>query len=118
LKQLWIIVIIAFLLSANICQAETFRWPDWNDDKWNSQSGTGIISKYDKTEHFVVAGAIALYDWKVALVASVGWEIKDALVPYEKYGWIGGEGFSVKDLLADCIGIVVVVCLKGVVITF
>jgi uncharacterized protein YfiM (DUF2279 family) len=33
------------------------------------------------------------------------WEIKDAIVPYEKHGWWGGEGFSWKDLVANVIGI-------------
>ena len=118
MKRWWIIFSIVLLLSANICQAGSFRWLDWDKDKWNSQNGSRIISKYDKIEHALGFGAIALYDWRVALVASVVWEIKDALVPWEKYGCIGGEGFSNKDLLADCIGIVLIVCLKGFVLKF
>lgn len=100
-------ILVILFLSAKICQAETFRWLDWDQDKWNSTDGTGIISKYDKIEHAVGFGAIALYDWKIALISSVAWEVKDAFVPYEKYGKLGGDGFSTKDLLADIAGIIV-----------
>lgn len=33
------------------------------------------------------------------------WEIKDAIFPYERFGFLGGDGFSYKDLTADIIGI-------------
>ena len=34
------------------------------------------------------------------------WECKDALIPWERAGFIGGEGFSCNDILMDVSGIV------------
>jgi len=31
-------------------------------------------------------------------------EIKDAILPWEKVGWIGGDGFSYKDLVWSLVG--------------
>jgi len=39
------------------------------------------------------------------LTAGVLWEVKDGFVPYEKYGFWGGEGFSAKDVVAGAVGI-------------
>jgi hypothetical protein len=33
------------------------------------------------------------------------WEIKDGFLPWEKYGWIGGDGFSWRDGLAGTIAV-------------
>jgi len=47
--------------------------------------------------------------WKADLMAlGVGlvWEVKDGLVPYEKAGILGGEGFSTNDLIMDASGII------------
>lgn len=48
--------------------------------------------------------------WYQADLISFGlgltWEFKDGLMPYEKHGWIGGEGFSKNDLFCDLTGIV------------
>lgn len=35
------------------------------------------------------------------------WEVKDALVPYEEYGKIGGDGFSHKDLVWSLAGVTI-----------
>jgi len=40
-----------------------------------------------------------------ALLAGVSWEIKDGLLPYEKYGYFGGDGFSRNDIICDLAGI-------------
>jgi len=34
------------------------------------------------------------------------WEVKDGFLPWEKYGWIGGDGFSWRDGLAGSIAVV------------
>jgi hypothetical protein len=33
------------------------------------------------------------------------WEVKDGFLPWEKYGWIGGDGFSWRDGLAGSIAV-------------
>jgi hypothetical protein len=46
--------------------------------------------------------------WQADLLTlSIGaaWELKDAIMPYEHFGIIGGEGFSRNDLLCDFYGV-------------
>jgi len=82
-------------------------------DKWNSTDG--LILKYDKLEHAL--GTSMLYislkcygfntenATRICIIGSIWWEIKDAILPYEEYGLIGGDGFSVKDLCFNFIGL-------------
>jgi len=39
------------------------------------------------------------------------WEIKDGFLPSSKYGFIGGDGFSYKDFIADLTGIFLAIIL-------
>lgn len=41
----------------------------------------------------------------ITTILGLLWEIKDAIFPYERYGFLGGDGFSYKDLTANIIGI-------------
>ena len=77
------------------------------NDKWLSTQG--LILKYDKLEHLLFFGALTLLGdnwWMYATALNFGNEVKDVLLPWQKYGWIGGNGFSVKDFLAGCVGTV------------
>ncbi len=85
-------------------------------DNWDSRQGS--IIPYDKLEHLVVwfliyLGLYLVSDYQTAFAGAIAsgilWEMKDAVVPWEKYGWIGGDGFSVKDLIADIAGILLAV---------
>jgi hypothetical protein len=106
------ILVLATLLFVVSAHAQ-WRTVPFNKDKWTSQNGAVI--QYDKLEHFV--GSFVLnasiehyvsqkHGWKYSIALGFVWEIKDALVPYEKYGKLGGEGFSSKDMLADIGGVV------------
>lgn len=97
----------------------SWQWR-WAQDHWLSKGGT--ILPYDKLEHFLVYFLAAfLLSFKlaketvIALLCAIGllWEIKDALMPYEKYGWWGGEGFSWKDTAANLVGIVLGLALQA-----
>ncbi|MGH7595552.1 MAG: hypothetical protein ACREOI_04330 [bacterium] len=97
----------------------SWQWR-WAQDRWLSKGGT--ILPYDKLEHFLVYFLAAfLLSCKlaektvIALLFAIGllWEIKDALMPYEKYGWWGGEGFSWKDLAANIVGIALGLALRS-----
>lgn len=91
----------------------------WAKDKWTSQEHTWDIFGYsllshDKIAHFLggwlLFPLLAKYVGILTAIAiSLGfwwlWEVKDALVPYEKVGWLGGDGFSWKDGLAATLGI-------------
>ena len=64
--------------------------------------GTGLLSQgiqyTTKTEW-----------WKADLTAiglGVVWEVKDAYVPWEKYGKLGGDGFSWVDIRTNIAGVV------------
>ncbi len=96
-----------------------YRWVSWNRDRWLSRQGS--ILPYDKAEHAIASAILTLIAiifmplaMACLLVLFIGslWEWKDAYMPYEKYGWFGGEGFSWKDLIADGIGVSSVFILK------
>lgn len=93
----------------------SYRWVPWSRDKWLSTSGA--ILHYDKLEHLLIS-AILTYvatlfmpiAFACILTLFIGylWEVKDGYMPYEIYGWWGGEGFSWKDLIADSVGIAII----------
>ncbi len=107
----------------------------WAKDKWTSREDMMVrvfghsLASHDKVCHFM-GGWMAyslLYVLTGSLVLSTIiaaafwwlWEVKDALVPYETVGWLGGDGFSWKDGVAATVGIgcsIVVVALCGNII--
>lgn len=68
----------------------------------------------DKLAHFISYGAVSLVIYGLThsyilafcltLVLNILYEIKDGLFRYEKWGHLGGDGFSWKDLVAGIIG--------------
>jgi uncharacterized protein YfiM (DUF2279 family) len=101
--------IIAFLLFSCALNAG----PRVADSPFTSMNGHFI--KYDKAEH--CAGSFMLHsglvgigvDNKKAMIlslsAGLAWELKDSVIPYEKYGAFGGEGFCWRDFTADAVGV-------------
>ncbi len=82
-----------------------FRVADSHKDKWARDDKIAhLFGNYfaiDLSRQFMSdQEAIPLL-----LVAGVLWEVKDGFVPYEKYGFWGGEGFSTKDVVAGAVGI-------------
>lgn len=86
-----------------------FKFLPWNKDEWLSTQGT--ILKYDKLEHLILAvlGVIVfVYIFNLELYLSLAltlllgiiWEIRDGLIK-------NGQGFSIKDLIADFAGILI-----------
>jgi len=95
---------LMLLVLVTTTQAQ-WRTVPFNKDKW--MSNNGALLKYDKAEHFTGSLIINIaIDWKYAIALGFLWECKDAVMPYEKYGAIGGEGFSYKDLIADIAGVI------------
>ncbi|MDQ7052701.1 MAG: hypothetical protein Q9P14_07365 [candidate division KSB1 bacterium] len=95
----------------------------WARDSWLSRGG--LILTYDKLEHFLTylsltsIGTLLQFDKTIPALILIGilWEIKDALLPYEKAGFWGGDGFSWKDLLANFAGIALgFIWLQGVLL--
>lgn len=86
---------------------------------WDSfLTQNGMIIRYDKLEHAVLF-AVAVYNaskyfgWHL-VKQNIVWftlgllnELKDALLSYQEWGWIGGEGFSVPDVIANAIGLAI-----------
>lgn len=111
-----------------------WRWAkDGFDSRETSIFKTSILS-YDKVQHlfFSMIFTIILYlvgtfffephiVWSpmgsplTIFLLGILWEVKDALLPYEKVGFWGGDGFSFKDLAADavgcCIGLLIILIL-------
>lgn len=101
----FLIVLVGFLI--NNCHAQEWRWSDqkfMDAPEQNIQHlGAGLIS-------FTLDNTTNLKWWQsdlIALSAGVAWEIKDGLIPYEKYGYWGGEGFSIMDIGIDITGIAI-----------
>lgn len=84
----------------------------WARDSFFKPSG-GL--RRDKIEHFAgsacLVSILRVYEVdekpSVSSVVSAGflWEVKDAVVPWERFGFWGGDGFSWRDLAADGLGI-------------
>ena len=80
----------------------------WSKDKW--------IGK-DKWEHLIGFGILSLITglWTTIILA-VAWEVKDGLMKWEDFGWIGGDGFSYKDIIWSVVGILIVQIIKGALV--
>jgi len=101
--------IIIMLLLATPLTAQ-WRWSNPKTDSWTS---------YDKAGHgcgssLLYCGCRTVTSPGKAFWASNGLglvkEIKDALVPCEKYGKWGGEGFSYKDMAYNFAGNLLMYC--------
>ena len=86
-----------------------FKFLPWDKDDWFSTQGT--ILKFDKLEHLLLAilGVLILvYFLKVGIFLSLAlifllgilWEIRDGIIKK-------GQGFSIMDLIADFVGVMV-----------
>ena len=44
--------------------------------------------------------------WAIGINAIIAWswEVKDGYIPYEKFPWLGGDGFDYKDGLMTSVG--------------
>ena len=93
----------------------TAQWRTANDT-WDSRSGA--IIKSDKLEHAVFFASTNLtldllfpskqkHNWKYTLLIGVANEVKDALLPWERYGGKGGDGWSWKDTVFNILGVAV-----------
>ena len=104
------IIIILLLFATNI-HAGFFA-----DDNFNLTEKNGGLVMNDKVEHGLFFGftykllRIDGQSRKDSFFISMGIgilnEVKDWALPYQKYGWIGGDGFSWRDILANLVGIV------------
>ncbi|MDM7926723.1 MAG: hypothetical protein QUS35_11970 [bacterium] len=84
----------------------------WARDSFFKPSGR---LRKDKIEHFAASACLysilRVYEAEegpsASAVFSTGvlWEGKDAVVPWERFGFWGGDGFSWRDLAADGLGI-------------
>lgn len=81
-----------------------WRWSPPEDDRW---------LRSDKLAHLLgglvwvlLLGAL----WRPWAAFWTGlafwwlWEVKDAFLPWERWGWIGAEGFSWRDGVAATVG--------------
>ncbi|MFA5176640.1 MAG: hypothetical protein WC440_00645 [Candidatus Omnitrophota bacterium] len=86
---------------------EYFQWR-WSDQKvldMPDASGLHLIGSGYMAGSFDNTGKW----WKsdlTALAIGVAWEVKDGLIPYERAGILGGEGFSWGDIQMNLTGIV------------
>ena len=101
---MWYRIIMVLLMVITIGYPHEWRWAD-----------DSMEMTFDKEAH--LAGSFGLYymfkykgfsDWESVLyTVTLGLtkETFDALIPWEKYGKIGGDGFSKYDLYYDIAGI-------------
>ena len=110
-----LILLLLILLVNNIAQAVDQGWRHsylaknnksfFAQDKWLA---------WDKFEHFLAGfgGAYLLKRFQMKdneimitiVTTETFWEIKDYFMDWKKYGWIGGDKFSWKDLIATVAG--------------
>jgi hypothetical protein len=102
LKTALFVYVLLFCWNDGIAQ---FRVADPHKDKWaRDDKAAHLFGNYfaiDLTRQWMSDKAAI----PLLLTAGVLWEVKDGFVPYEKYGFWGGEGFSTKDVVAGAVGI-------------
>jgi len=96
-------------------QTKPYTGPAWRWARDSFVKPAGGIRK-DKWEHFFASAGLytglrlfgARENQSIIATGSTGlfWEVKDALVPWETYGFWGGDGFSWRDIVADIYGII------------
>jgi hypothetical protein len=74
-----------------------------------------MVIQHDKLQHFAASAVLymglrLLGGGEGQSVIAIGsacvlWEVKDGIVPWETYGFWGGDGFSWRDVVADAVGI-------------
>lgn len=99
-----LIIVCVVLVEFGNARAQ-FRIADARKDIWSrDDKAAHLFGNYfgiDLARHYLSdKEAIPLL-----LAAGVMWEVKDGFVPYEKFGFWGGEGFSTKDIAAGAVGI-------------
>lgn len=105
------------LLDGAYAQAGVPGAPDrpawrWARDSFFKPSG-GL--RQDKIEHFAASACLysilRVYEAEerpsatAVFSAGVLWEAKDAVIPWERFGFWGGDGFSWRDLVSDGLGV-------------
>lgn len=104
-----VILFAMALLPSGLFGQEYFHWrtshePAWKDGHPNAYAELHFLS----ASYLSTTMDVDMTWWKADLLTmglGVAWEVKDALVPYEKAGYLGGEGFGGGDLLADLTGV-------------
>lgn len=94
---------------------DRYRTFDVAKDKWTSIETTFIslwIFKYDKIQHFLVGCILGLassnwFSFTLSITASTLWEVKDGTLSYKQLKKFGGDGFSIKDLFAQLLGLII-----------
>lgn len=88
---------------------------DIASDVWLSKEFSFVnfgVFSYDKLQHFIVGFILGLLSgspitFTLSIFASILWEVKDGLYSYKVGGKWGGDGFSIKDLFAQFIGLII-----------
>ena len=108
----WSMVVLFFLFvafAADACYGQEFfqwRWshdPVMKNPDASALHGLGsafLSGSFDNSMKWYESDGLIL-------VLGTVWEVKDALLPWERIGILGGEGFSVNDLKCDIAGIAI-----------
>lgn len=107
MKRISLLFIVLFVMLESLFSQEYFEWR-WSDQPTMQMPDASLL-------HMVGSAYLAetlskkMHPLKADLLAlsfGIAWEVKDGLIPYEKAGFWGAEGFSVNDLKMDILGIV------------
>lgn len=91
----------------------------WAKDSFVCEDSPLFNICLDKWTHFFCGfilelAALLILGWRywipITLILGSGfflWECKDAVLPWEEHGWIGGDGFSWRDLVVSIIGMAI-----------
>lgn len=100
-----IVVIPIFACSLRCQEIGQWRWDrdpilDNPDASALHLVGSGdMASRFDNVMVWYKADGLTF-------VIGTGWEIKDGVLPWERAGIIGGQGFGINDLKCDAAGII------------
>ena len=98
-----LIKVLMVLLMVSMAHTE-WRWADDNLD-FTPDKETHLFTSFGFYYMFRHKGYSELDSFKYTFYCGLAKEVIDALVPHEKYGRIGGDGFSKNDLVYNLLGI-------------
>jgi hypothetical protein len=98
-----VVYILLFLTTISVAG---WRWSDDSIFKHKDSSALHCIGSAYLANRLESVGLKPYQADILTLAVGTLWEVKDGLLPYEKHGYWGGEGFSIMDLICDMVGII------------
>ena len=97
-------MVLVISVPAMAQEPELFKWRVADNAAW-SRPDRGLHMAWGYWQLNQLDKILSL-PWAIGINAIIAWswEVKDGYIPYEKFPWLGGDGFDYKDGLMTSLG--------------